>query len=87
MGIRMKLGLSYLAMILMIVVLGIFALWSMSNMQKSADDAAVSALKYRKGLSPFLSDKEFPIFLTNKIFNFALCKKIMHFCKNFHYMG
>ena len=48
MGVRMKLGLSYLAMILMIVVLGIFALWSMSNMQKSADDAAVAALKYMK---------------------------------------
>ena len=48
MGVRMKLGLSYLAMVLMIVVLGIFALWSMSNMQKSADDAAVAALKYMK---------------------------------------
>lgn len=47
MGVRMKLGLSYLAMVLMIVVLGIFALWSMSNMQKS-DDAAVAALKYMK---------------------------------------
>ena len=44
----MKLGLSYLAMVLMIVVLGVFALWSMSNMQKSADDAAVAALKYMK---------------------------------------
>lgn len=29
MGVRMKLGLSYLAMVLMIVVLGVFALWSM----------------------------------------------------------
>ena len=48
MGVRMKLGLSYLAMVLMIVFLGIFALWSMSNMQKSADDAAVAALKYMK---------------------------------------
>ncbi len=48
MGVRMKLGLSYLAMVLMIVVLGAFALWSMSNMQKSADDAAVVALKYMK---------------------------------------
>ena len=48
MGVRMKLGLSYLAMVLMIVVLGVFALWSMSNMQKSADDAAVAALKYMK---------------------------------------
>ena len=48
MGVRMKLGLSYLAMVLMIVILGIFALWSMSNMQKSADDAAVAALKYMK---------------------------------------
>lgn len=47
MGVRMKLGLSYLAMVLMIVFLGIFALWSMSNMQKS-DDAAVAALKYMK---------------------------------------
>ena len=48
MGVRMKLGLSYLAMVLMIVVLGVFALWSMSNMQKSTDDAAVAALKYMK---------------------------------------
>ena len=48
MGVRMKLGLSYLAMVLMIVILGIFALLSMSNMQKSADDAAVAALKYMK---------------------------------------
>lgn len=48
MGVRMKLGLSYLAMVLMIVFLGIFALWSMSNMQKSTDDAAVAALKYMK---------------------------------------
>lgn len=48
MGVRIKLGLSYLAMVLMIVVLGVFALWSMSNMQKSADDAAVAALKYMK---------------------------------------
>lgn len=47
MGVRMKLGLSYLAMVLMIVILGVFALWSMSNMQKS-DDAAVAALKYMK---------------------------------------
>ena len=44
-------------------------------------------VELRKVLSPFLSDKEFPIFLTNKIFNFTLCKKIMHFHKNFHYMG
>ena len=48
MGVRMKLGLSYLAMVLMIVILGVFALWSMSNMQKSTDDAAVAALKYMK---------------------------------------
>ena len=48
MGVRMKLGLSYLAMVLMIVVLGVFALWSMSNMQKSTDDAAVASLKYMK---------------------------------------
>ena len=48
MGVRMKLGLSYLAMVLMIVILGIFAMWSMANMQKSADDAAVAALKYMK---------------------------------------
>ena len=48
MGVRMKLGLSYLAMVLMIVILGVFALWSMSNMQKSADDAAEAALKYMK---------------------------------------
>ncbi len=48
MGVRMKLGSSYLAMVLMIVILGVFALWSMSNMQKSTDDAAVAALKYMK---------------------------------------
>lgn len=48
MGVRMKLGLSYLAMVLMIVFLGVFALWSMSNMQKSADDDAEAALKYMK---------------------------------------
>ena len=48
MGVRMKLGLSYLVMVLMIVFLGVFALWSMSNMQKSTDDAAVAALKYMK---------------------------------------
>ena len=48
MGVRMKLGLSYLAMVLMIVFLGVFALWSMSNMQKATDDAAVAALKYMK---------------------------------------
>ena len=48
MGVRMKLGLSYLAMVLMIVILGVFALWSMSNMQKSTDDAAEAALKYMK---------------------------------------
>ena len=48
MGVRMKLGLSYLAMVLMIIFLGVFALWSMSNMQKSTDDAAVAALKYMK---------------------------------------
>ena len=48
MGVRMKLGLNYLAMVLMIVILGVFALWSMSNMQKSTDDAAVAALKYMK---------------------------------------
>ena len=33
MGVRMKLGLSYLAMVLMIVFLGIYALVSMANMQ------------------------------------------------------
>ena len=49
MGVRMKLGLSYLAMVLMIVFLGMFAMWSMSNMQKSTDDAAVAALKYSFG--------------------------------------
>ena len=48
MGVRMKLGLSYLAMVLMIVILGVFALWSMSNMQKSTDDAAGADLKYMK---------------------------------------
>lgn len=48
MGVRMKLGLSYLAMVLMICVLGIFALWSMSNMRQSADEAETAALKYMK---------------------------------------
>ena len=59
MGVRMKLGLSYLAMVLMIVFLGVFALWSMSNMQKSADDAAEAALKYMKHsdeLNVYVSD-------------------------------
>ena len=59
MGVRMKLGLSYLAMVLMIVFLGVFALWSMSNMQKSADDAAEAALKYMKqsdNLDVYVSD-------------------------------
>ena len=36
MGVRMKLGLSYLAMVLMIVFLGVYALFSMSNMQQAA---------------------------------------------------
>ena len=48
MGVRMKLGLSYFAMVLMIVFLGIYALFSMSNMQQAAGDAEVSALKYMK---------------------------------------
>lgn len=48
MGVRMKLGLSYLAMVLMICILGIFALWSMSNMRQSADEAETAALKYMK---------------------------------------
>ena len=48
MGVRMKLGLSYLAMVLMIVVLGIYALFSMSNMQTAATEAETSALKYMK---------------------------------------
>ena len=59
MGVRMKLGLSYLAMVLMIVFLGVFALWSMSNMQKSADDATEAALKYMKqsdNLNVYVSD-------------------------------
>ena len=48
MGVRMKLGLSYLAMVLMIVILGVFALWSMFNMQKSTDDDDVDDIKYMK---------------------------------------
>ncbi len=59
MEVRMKLGLSYLAMVLMIVFLGVFALWSMSNMQKSAEDAAEAALKYMKqsdNLNVYVSD-------------------------------
>ena len=48
MGVRMKLGVSYLAMVLMIVFLGIFALCSMSNMRQSADEAETAALKYMK---------------------------------------
>ena len=59
MGVRMKLGLSYLAMLLMIVFLGVFALWSMSNMQESADQAEVAALKYMKradNMNVYVSD-------------------------------
>ena len=48
MGVRMKLGLSYLAMVLMIVFLGIYALVSMANMQEAASNAGTSALKYMK---------------------------------------
>lgn len=48
MGVRMKLGLSYLAMVLMIVILGIYALVSMANMQEAATNAETSALKYMK---------------------------------------
>ena len=44
----MKLGLSYLAMILMIVFLGIYALVSMANMQKATNSVEISGLKYMK---------------------------------------
>ena len=48
MGVRMKLGLSYLAMVLMIVFLGIYALVSMANMQKATNSVEISSLKYMK---------------------------------------
>lgn len=48
MGVRMKLGLSYLAMVLMIVFLGIYALVSMANMQAATNSVEISALKYMK---------------------------------------
>ena len=44
----MKLGLSYLAMVLMIVFLGIYALVSMANMQKATNSVEISGLKYMK---------------------------------------
>ena len=48
MGVRMKLGLSYLAMVLMIVFLGIYALVSMANMQAATNSVEISGLKYMK---------------------------------------
>lgn len=48
MGVRMKLGLSYLAMVLMIVFLGIYALVSMANMQAATNSVEISGLKYIK---------------------------------------
>lgn len=48
MGVRMKLGLSYLAMVLMIVFLGIYALVSMANMQEATSTIEISALRYMK---------------------------------------
>ncbi len=48
MGVRMKLGLSYLAMVLMIVFLGIYALVSMANMQAATNSIEISGLKYTK---------------------------------------
>ena len=48
MGVRMKLGLSYLAMVLMIVFLGIYALVSMANMQAATNSIEISGLKYMK---------------------------------------
>lgn len=44
----MKLGLSYLAMVLMIVFLGIYALVSMANMQAATNSVEISGLKYMK---------------------------------------
>lgn len=44
----MKLGLSYLAMVLMIVFLGIYALISMANMQAATNSVEISGLKYMK---------------------------------------
>lgn len=44
----MKLGLSYLAMVLMIVFLGIYALVSMANMQVATNSVEISGLKYMK---------------------------------------
>ena len=48
MGVRMKLGLSYLAMVLMIVFLGIYALVSMANMQEATSTIEISAMRYMK---------------------------------------
>lgn len=48
MGVRMKLGLSYLAMVLMIVFLGIYALVSMANMQAATNSVEINGLKYMK---------------------------------------
>lgn len=48
MGVRMKLGLSYLAMVLMIVFLGIYTLVSMANMQAATNSVEISGLKYMK---------------------------------------
>lgn len=48
MGVRMKLGLSYLAMVLMIIFLGIYALVSMANMQAATNSVEISGLKYMK---------------------------------------
>ena len=42
MGVRMKLGLSYLAMVLMIVFLGIYALVSMANMQAATNSVEIN---------------------------------------------
>lgn len=42
MGVRMKLGLSYLAMVLMIVFLGIYALVSMANMQEATSTIEIT---------------------------------------------
>ena len=44
----MKLGLSYLAMVFMIVFLGIYALVSMANMQAATNSVEISGLKYMK---------------------------------------
>ena len=48
MGVRVKLGLSFTTMIVMIAILGAYALWSMAAMSTASHEAETSALKYMK---------------------------------------